>query len=145
MAKFSAESLSDIEYDFRGFLDSDKNPIEDFGTVPEPTKEAVNDAMNRMRAAFDELGIQTADNSPEAISEAMNRVRDDDDDTFAALQEKLLDIIAELCDGTPKRESLAKLRYRPFMAFFGYLMGEVVNPEVSKPGTTQSRGRLRSV
>lgn len=172
MPKFSADSISKVEYDFRGFTDEDGNTIDDAGVVPEPSRKLVNGTMKKITAAFDALGVKDVQENPEAIADAMSQVKDDDEDMFENMSQAVLIAMAELCGnkpvyqtpdaprddeilswqdtGHPTFTSLNKLDYRPFMGFFGYVMGEMMNPEASNPGTTRSSGTtqvrsLRSV
>ena len=145
--KFDASAISDIEYDLRGFTDENGNSIDDHGSVPEPSVNAVNQMMKDVQKTFKELGLAEKDapdsTSFEEISKTMQEI--DDDDTFLKMNEMLKAALADLCDGKPSAESLGKLKFRPFMGFFGYVMEEVMSPEASKPDTKSSRSRLRSV
>ena len=138
MPKFDADSIGgDIEYDFTKW----NGPK---GVVPEPPRGLVNDMMKKVSAAFKELGVSDKDNlTPEDVADTMNEV--EDDEMFQKLTDKLVEILAEVCSGSPSKEALAALPYRPFMGFFGYLIGNLTNPEGSTPGTNNSPRRLRSV
>jgi hypothetical protein len=106
--------------------------------------------------------------SPNDLVETMNEI--DDEEVFDKLTEGLLGEIAMLCGakrieretpsevggempttevtyegGSPSYAVLTALPYRPFMGFFGYLMENIMNPELSRPVTTQSPRKLRSV
>lgn len=141
MPTFNADSIGgDIDYDFTKW----GGPK---GTVPEPTRAAVNKMMKDVTKAFKDAGLgpETAEGevlSPEQVADTMNKV--EDDEMFEKLTEVLLDVLAEVCGGSPSKEALAALPYRPFQGFFGYLIGNLTNPEASAPGTNSSR-RLRSV
>ncbi|MDD3523512.1 MAG: hypothetical protein PHQ41_02340 [Candidatus Cloacimonetes bacterium] len=160
MAKFSAESLSAIEYDFSGFKDQDDNAINAKGFVPEPTRFLVDSVMQKIKSTFDTLEDQAEieDTTPEAVSAAMENLNFEQ---FSKVADRLTAHLAELCGatvtyaedtgdfvessgGSPTYDDLMRLRYRPFMAFFGYVMEQVMSPEVSKTGSNSSR-RLKSV
>lgn len=148
MPKFDASSVSDIEYDFTGFKGCKGSPyagvpIPDQGVIPEPSRELVSTLMARVSKAFEAMNMGAIDETPEAIAEAMQRV--DSEGMFAKLGDELLDIINEICDGTPRKESIESLGWRRFMAFFGYIMGELMSPEKGNSGTTATPARLRSV
>lgn len=140
MPKFDGSSIEVIAYDFTSW------GVNDQGNVPEPSREQVNKMMTIVQGSFKELGIGNDDedlDTPEAIVDALKSV--EDDNVFEALTVKLIDAIADVCSGKPSKESLDALPYRIFMGFFGYLMSEVMSPEVSRPGTsTTQKGRLRS-
>lgn len=155
MPKFDAESVGDIEYDFT------KWGIKDKGVVSEPSRAAVNTMMKEVQVAFKELDLAVPDDNPQAIASAMNSI--EDEDIFEKMTAALVDSIAKLCGatyeestvldgesgaevkvkewsgGSPTHQSLDTLPYRVFMAFFGYIMNEVMSPEASKPGTNTSR------
>jgi hypothetical protein len=150
VAKFSAESLDPIEYDFTGFNSPDGKPINDKGAIPEPSRAQVNAMMNDVQNAFKDLGLgEDSAETPEKVVETMNAMNSsndgEDEDKFAKMSEHLVDAMADLCGGSPSKKSLEDLPYRAFMAFFGYLMGEVMSPEASAPVTKNSPRTLRSV
>lgn len=142
MPKFDANSIGGaLEFDFSTW----NGPK---GIVPEPPRSAVNKMLKGTSKAFRELGIgdnaeDEKDMTPQEIADTMEKV--EDDETFEKLNEALLEHLAELCAGSPSREQLEALPYRPFMGFFGYLMGNLTNPEGSSTGTNSSPKRLRSV
>lgn len=146
MPKFDASSVSDVEYDFTGWKSViDKQPIDDKGIVPEPSRDLVSKTMKRISDAFKSMDAMDSDveETPESIAKAMNKINDEE--TFMKMGDELVDTIAELCDGSPRRESLEALGWRRFMAFFGYVMGELMSPEVEGRGSNATQKRLRSV
>lgn len=176
MPKFGADSITKVEYDFSGFEDNNGNSIQDAGFVPEPSRELVNATMKKITAAFEDLGVSGVGDDPNAISAAMKAKEgatgESQDDTFDAMALAVLESMAELCGnsysisksyrdgkeveekvwddaGKPSYSNLNRLKYRPFMGFFQYVMGEMMSPEGSTPGTKDSSpgtGRiLRSV
>lgn len=141
MPKFDVNSIGGaLEYDFSTW----GGPI---GTVPEPPRAKVNAMMKGVSKVFKELGVVDAnskdDLTPQEVAQTMDQV--EDDETFEKLNDALLDHLAEICDGSPTLEQLKALPYRPFMGFFGYLLGNLTNPEGSNTGTNSSPKRLRSV
>lgn len=144
MPKFDASSVSDVEYDFTGFKSIiDKQPINDKGIIPEPSRHMVSKTMTRVKNAFTALDMDDVEETPEGIAKAMEKVSDEE--TFEKMGDELIDAVTELCDGSPTRESLEALGWRRFMAFFGYVMGELMSPEVGNAGTRSTQLRLRSV
>lgn len=156
MPKFDAGSIGGkIEYDFTEWGGGS-------GAVPEPSKFAVKKFMKDVQAVFKEIspdegkedGEEEKDLSPNELVEKMNEI--DDEQIFDKLTDGITDCIAELCGaklsksgewsgGSPSHAELSTLDYRPFMGFFGYLMENLMNPELSRPGTNSSPRRLRSV
>lgn len=143
MPKFDASTIGgDIEYDFSKW----GGPA---GVVPEPPRNAVSKLMKTVSTAFKEMGLRDEDADDESLTpndvvNTMAKAEEDDEELFEKLTEKLTDALAEVCAGSPSRDALAALPYRPFMGFFGYLIGNLTNPEGTRPGTSNSR-RLRSV
>lgn len=148
MPKFDASSVGDVEYDFTGWKGIKGSayegvPIDDKGEIPEPSPDMVSQMMTRITGAFKKMNLGDVEETPGAVADALKKV--DDEDTFKQMSEGLLGAIAELCDGSPRRESLEALGWRRFMAFVGYVMGELMSPEVLKSDTGNTQARLRSV
>lgn len=144
MPKFSADSIGgQIEYDFSTW----GGPV---GVVPEPSRRQVKKFMDDIQQGFKEIGLRTNKDSDsdtttlEDVAETVDSIDADDEETFQRTADMLTKAVAEVCNGSPSFDDLAALHYRPFMGFFGYLIGELMNPEVSRPGTNNAR-RLRSV
>lgn len=155
MPKFDAGSVGEIEYDFTSWGINDK------GVVPEPSRAQVNKMMKDVQLAFKEMELGDVEDNPRAIAAAMQAI--EEDDVFSKMTERLVECMAVLCGadcseisvidndtqsevtvkewqgGKPSYQSLAALPYRVFMAFFGYIMNEVMSPEASTPGTTSTR------
>lgn len=169
MPKFSASSIGGkVEYDFSDW----GGPS---GSIEEPSRIAVKRFMQGAQQVFKDLGLREDKEdddedsiSPNDLVETMNEI--DDEEVFDKLTEGLLGEIAVLCGakrtetetgeknaegfpvtkvkyegGSPSYMTLEALPYRPFMGFFGYLMENIMNPELSRPVTTQSPRKLRSV
>lgn len=149
MPKFDASSVSDVEYDFTGWKGIrgsvfEGRSIEDSGAIPEPSPDMMSQTMTRITEAFKAMDMGEIEETPAAIADAMKKV--DSEDTFSKMSDQLMGAIADLCDGAPKRESLEALGWRRFMAFVGYVMGEMMSPEVLKGDTGNTpAARLRSV
>jgi hypothetical protein len=146
MPKFDEESIGgELEYKFTKWLDEKfKDRV---GVVPEPSRPAVNALMKKVQGNFKEMGLvdESDDDSttPSEIADRMNKIVDDD--LFEKMATKITEAVAEVCGGKPSLETLMALPYRPFMGFFGFLVGNLMNPEASKPVTSTSPRRLTSV
>ena len=153
MPKFDGDSLGgDLAYDFTAYGHSDIK-----GVVPEPSRFAAKRFFKEVQQIFKKLDIapdKDADTtSPDQIVEVMNAI--DDEEMFDKLTDGLTDALARVCGGdetpegwvggAPTHSQLTALGYRPFMGFFGYLMQNLMNPELRASGTTSSPVRLRSV
>lgn len=162
MPKFDGESLGgDLAYDFTAYGHPDIK-----GAVPEPSRFAAKRFFKEVQQVMKSLSLvdetegDTA--SPDQIVEVMNKV--DDEEMFDKLTDGITDCLARLCGGeevpdssapdegktvwvggSPSHAQLTALGYRPFMGFFGYLMQNLMNPELQASGTKNSPVRLRSV
>jgi hypothetical protein len=152
--KFDASSIGgDLDYDFSELGQPDVK-----GSIPEPSRFAVKRFFKNVQGAFKELRVVDKDApdqaSPDSIVTTMNAI--DDEELFDKLTEKITENIAELCGGerdedgnwsggSPTYQQIAALKYRHFMVFFGYIMENLMNPELSRPATNRSQVRLTSV
>jgi len=151
--KFDGNSLGgDLAYDFTAYGHPDIK-----GTVPEPSRFAAKRFFKEVQTVMKSLNLVEEDAgesaSPDAVVAVMNSV--DDEEMFDKLTDGITDCLARLCGGeqtaegwtggSPTHSQLTALGYRPFMGFFGYLMQNLMNPELQAPGTTTSPVRLRSV
>jgi hypothetical protein len=151
--RFDGESLGgDLAYDFAGY-----GHPEIVGVVPEPSRFAAKRFFKEVQQVMKSLNI-AKDNekdttSPDEIVEVMNAI--DDEEMFDKLTDGITACLARLCGGeekdgqwvggAPTHSQLTALGYRPFMGFFGYLMQNLMNPELQAPVTKNSPVRLRSV
>lgn len=153
MPKFDGNSLGgDLAYDFTAY-----GHPEVVGVVPEPSRFAAKRFFKEVQLVFKSMNVaedKEADTtSPDEIVRIMNKI--DDEEMFDKLTEGVTDALSRLCGGeerdgqwvggAPTHDQLTALGYRPFMGFFGYLMQNLMNPELQAPGTTTSPVRLRSV
>jgi hypothetical protein len=147
MPKFDSSSISDVEYDFTGIRGTDGDYIQDKGVVPEPSRDLVKATMKKISAAYNENVAKDSDeeigDTPDEVAEAFNEL--DDTEAFDNMADALLEAITEFCQGHPSPESIEKLPWPRFMAFFGYIMDNMLSPEASSAGTKATPKRLRSV
>lgn len=148
MPKFDASSIGDVEYDFtdwKGVKGSslEGQVIDDAGVIPEPSRSLISSTMKRVSDAFKLAGNDDVEETPESIVAALETISDEE--SFEKLGDELFGAIGDLCDGHPRKESLEALGWRRFMAFFGYVMGEMMSPELQSGDTNSTQKRLRSV
>jgi hypothetical protein len=170
MPKFDSKSIGGkIEYDFTewgGQLGVVEEPSK--FAVKKFLKD-VQAVFKKLKVVEDDERDST---SPDEIVRVMNDV--DDEQVFEDLTQGITDALAELCGaqrmdeeiprdpdgpdgdlmptvkttwsgGSPSHATLSALKYRPFMGFFGYLMENLMNPELSRSDTSPSQRTLRSV
>ena len=153
MPRFDGDSLGgDLAYDFTAYGHPDI-----VGVVPEPSRFAAKRFFKEVQQVMKSLDIakdpEADTTSPDQIVEVMNAI--DDEEMFDKMTDGITDCLARLCGGeqqgetwtggSPSHSQLTALGYRPFMGFFGYLMQNLMNPELQAPGTTRWPVRLRSV
>ena len=153
MPKFDGDSLGgDLAYDFTAY-----GLPEVRGVVPEPSRFAAKRFFKEVQQVMKSLDVAKSEGdttSPDEIVEVMNAI--DDEEMFDKLTDGITDALARLCGGeksendewsggSPTHRQLTALGYRPFMGFFGYLMQNLMNPELQASATTHSPVRLKSV
>jgi hypothetical protein len=147
MPKFDASSVADVEYDLTGIRGTDGDYIQDKGVVPEPSRELVKATMRKISAAYNENvakdDSEEIGETPDEVAEAFSNL--DSDEAFDKMADALLAAITEFCQGHPSPESIERLPWPRFMAFFGYIMENMLSPEASSVGTKATPKRLRSV
>jgi len=123
---FDAAKTSPLEFSFRPHVDV-------AGTIPDPSEARVR-AFN---LAVDKLRREAADETTKLLAEQDGDEQTQPDDPGLAekataiaerLHEKELDLVAELCAGTPTREQIADLPHRVRVAFMEWLGEELRNP-----------------
>lgn len=147
MPKFDASSVADVEYDLTGIKGTDGEYIQDRGVVPEPSRQLVKDTMSMISRAYNENVAKDKDeeigDSPDDVAAALEEL--DDSEAFGKIADTLVEAVQGFCQGHPSPESIEKLPWPHFMAFFGYLMENMLSPEASSAGSKTTPKRLRSV
>lgn len=114
----------------------------------------VAETMKTVSVIFKEMNVKDADGnelgdspSPDQIANALSAIDEDDEDSnkFENMTDSLVEIIADFCQGHPTMDSLDALAWPKFMAFFGYIMENMLSPEASVPGTNSTPRALKSV
>lgn len=120
MATFDANSIGSINYDFAHW----NGPA---GTVPEPSDSQIDELMSDLRTAMKkyDMDVDESDDTSD-VTEKMNNASEN---FFKDMQEDLIKAYGKVCGGSPSEETLRNLPFRIRNKFFGYLMGEITNPE----------------
>jgi hypothetical protein len=147
MPKFDASSIADVEYDLTGIKGTDGEYIQDKGVVPEPSRALVKATMKMISSAYNERVATNPDeeigDTPDDVAAAFQELGDSE--AFDLISDTLVEAIKDFCQGHPSPESIEKLPWPRFMAFFGYIMDNMLSPEASKPVEKQQLRNLRSV
>lgn len=123
----AADSVDPLDWSFAPYVDAS-------GTVPEPTHEMVENLFAAIRGLAVAAGIAPGASRREAI------------EAFAAIPEKVqrkqtkatMDALIGFCQGSPSREQIEALPYRPLNAFVGWLVGQFAG-DAGKGATEPSR------
>lgn len=160
---FDAKAQVDpLDYDFRPY-------VEAWGTVPEPSERAINKfigqwqtlirEMTRLSMTSEEAAAKDASelteeeiaeqeeieqNLPTTVDEALAKVRNSSVnlEESESVTEELIDITAKVCQDNPDAETLRALPGRIRVAFLGWIVGELANPE---PVAADTRPDLKAV
>lgn len=139
----AAEAVETLDYDFTSL---NANGDERFtkGTIPEPSRELYDNFTDANHKIDREMGldleglteeIAKVENPQEAMLIYGRAIAAIPEDSRREAAHKRIDVIAELCQGTPPKEEIAALPFRHQEAFFGWLMGQLRGP-FSRNGTS---------
>ena len=91
------------------------------GTTPEPDEGAIDKMFIRLREKVAEL----KDVDPDELgdeSALLDQLADFPEDVVSRQLVVLRDIVHEVAQGIPSRDDIAKLPFRPQMAYFGWFL-----------------------
>jgi len=118
------------------------------GTIPEPSNDQVNKFLRSQRAKLEEAGVNVKDFDPTDQQKSMlviaQAMVDASPETVDKIAAGMVDAVAELCGGRPTREQIDALPVRIRTAFFGWLMGQLTNPESAAGGTKPALAVVRA-
>lgn len=127
-----SEHLTKLDYDF-GMVSG--HTVK--GAIPEPSSDAVNDFFADMGESMKTIGIEIKNTEDKVeVAKAMQGLTREQLKQITALT---VDALCELTQNNPVKEDLVAAGHRPLQAFLGWLVGELQDPEGSKPGTRTSR------
>jgi hypothetical protein len=140
MPKFdAADVVESLEWDFTAA------GVKAKGVTPEPSDTQIGAFLDGLKKLFeaskDMISAELENPTPEQMLEAMSQVTGD---AFVKLMADTAGLFADLCSGSPSKDQLLALPMRIRVHFFGYVQGEVVNPEVGTGAGTAQVRNLRS-
>jgi hypothetical protein len=153
MAGFDAGSIVEpMNWDFSKFGGGS-------GTVPEPSDAEVERFLKKYQVLVTQT-LRTAElNAAQQLDDAISKAAGTDESRLLTLQESisvmsqidsgelasssdavdaLVDLFASICKGSPSKEQLMSLPHRIRAAFYGWLMGQLTNPDFSAAADTKS-------
>lgn len=120
------QEVEPLDYDFAQFGGS--------GTIPEPSHEQVEQLFKAIRGLVVAAGVDPGASRQQVI-EAFAAIPEDEQKRQAdATMEALIDF----CQGSPSRDEIEALPYRPLNAFLGWLIGQFAG-DLGKADTQPSR------
>lgn len=153
MAKFVAESaVEEMAWNFTKYGGGE-------GVIPEPSDLAIErflrkfniiitqvsrSAANKAAEADAELMIRTDDQGKERLLtfeesiEVLKKIDVSETNTSPEVSDAMLDLVANLTKGNPTKAQIKKLPNRVRGAFYGWLIGQLTNPEYSAAVTRPS-------
>jgi len=157
----ASEAVSPLEYDFHPHVDAK-------GVTPEPSTDQIVQLQVAQKAALEKLGIDTdeVDNDDQGnMQSLMDMMAGLSEEQLYEIQDEQADAVAEVCGaergetdadggvywsgGNPSRDEIIALPFRIRQAYFGWLMGQLFDPESAAAGTRPSlkavRGGKRSI
>lgn len=127
MTAFDISAVEALDYDFTGFArNSGRGHCTGKGTIPEPTQprlEAYAEGLRQLFGLDEEDAVEEALETQEAKEEAPEMRSEE-------RQDRLLELTAALCQGSPSKKELAELPPRIRNAFMKWVYKELADPEV---------------
>lgn len=113
----AAGAVEPLDWNFRPHVDAS-------GTIPEPTDSQVTKLMETLRLVIGEQPL-----------ERLSKMSEDEQ---RAVNDQLLDAVVTVCSSSPSREQIEGLPFRVQRAFFGWLFGSLLDPQLPTAGTRPS-------
>lgn len=121
----AADAVEALDYDFA--------PYGPAGTTPEPSRAAMDTFLEQVR----QLAVEAGANAP-ASSDVPDALAGLGDAKLTELSDRMLDLFAGVCQGSPSREALAELPFRIQQVWMGWLLRELTDPTKQSVATTPS-------
>ena len=132
MASFVlSEEVSSLEYNFE--------PYAGKGTIPEPSSFQITSfrkglaQMVEFSARGEDMDIDVEKMPPSEYAKRLSGLLRED---TSEQDEKVLQMMADVCSNTPSYDDLCALPFRARQAFLGWIMGALIIPEVPRPATS---------
>lgn len=124
MGFVASEHAAPLDYDFGGNAK---------GTIPEPSSKEVNKFFDKLSHAVEQVtGEKIEGRDPLTLSRVVSKMTTEQAD---ALVDSQINAICELTKNHPTKGQLEKAGHRVRVAFLGWLIGELRNPEGPRPAT----------
>jgi hypothetical protein len=132
LPQFNAASVVDaLDFTFEPFVSV-------HGTIKEPNDDQINKFLNDYKALTKEVRDQIPQDidasDPAAIMDAMGEL---DVEVMVSMNQKMAEVMADLCSGFPSREQILALPPRHRNIFYVWLQEQVMSPEAATGGGAQ--------
>jgi len=120
------DKVEDLTYDF--------SPHGDKGVVPEPSSLQIQNFRVALSELFNEMPVPNVDDAtPVAMLQQVSKYLGAD---TTEMNDKLVHAIADVCSDHPSYDDLSSLPFRAQQAFFGWVVGIFLVPQLPMPATT---------
>jgi hypothetical protein len=140
----AGKSVTTLDYDLTTANVADEEAREILkdakGTIPEPSQAALDRFTSHVRdiATDPDLAALVAlgeDPDPAAVIDAVGQMPEE---KLNQVTEGMLDVIIDVCQGSPTEEQIRALPPRVRNAFVGWVSGELVGPTGPTSGSSRS-------
>jgi hypothetical protein len=130
---FDAGQYGTLRYDFKAF-----GGVQ--GIIPDPSDEQIENFMRGMRDAAKEFGQDDDLDVDSLTAEELQELMEDDSNLrIKDAQDRMCELISELCSGSPNKEQLLALPLRVRQGFTRWLQTKLLDPEAGAAASTPSR------
>ena len=136
MATFSNNSVETLDYDFTSFpKNSGRGNCTGKGVIPEPTQAHLQTFSDGMKLLS---GSTNAELTKEDQSKLIDKIASEGEE---AMEDKVLKLIAGLCQNKPSVTELKQLPPRIRTAFVKWIHQQLADPKVTSGATQHSTQR----
>lgn len=130
---FDAGQYGTLRYDFKKF-----GGVQ--GIIPDPSDEQIEAFMRGMRDSAKEFGQDDSIDVDSLSAEELQDLMEDDANLrLQEAQDRVCELLGELCGGSPSKEQLLALPLRVRTGFMRWIQEKLMDPESSAAASTPSR------
>lgn len=121
---FDAGQFGSLRYDFTAFGGVT-------GIIPDPSDVVLEKFNDDYRVLLEKYGVSADDdevdtNDPQAVQDALEKSKGT---SFVEQQRDMIQLIADLCSGSPTMDEILRLPFRVRQRFIIWVQQQLVNPE----------------
>lgn len=132
----AGKTIEPLDWDFSNIRKGPPGLKDARGTITEPSDQMIGEFLEAQKAIFTEGRKYDAirelgdDPEPEKVLEVLATLSGKD---MVNMMSDIAEIFSLLCSGSPSQEQILLLPMRARVAFYQWLMSEVVRPEAGTP------------